>query len=505
MIKKRAIMVMYDSLNLHMLKTYGCDWTITPNFLRLAERSVQFERNYVCSMPCMPARRELHTGRANFLHRSWGPIEPYDDSMPEILKNNGIYTHLVSDHLHYWEDGGATYHTRYSSWEISRGQEGDFWKADLSYVYHRDSVFDSKKEWLRKPAHLRHITQDAINRNFMDAENKTSQAVTFQNGIDFIIRNQGEDRWFLQIETFDPHEPFYTLPSDRQLYPNHFHGDEEKEADWPPYAPATESGETIEHVRYHYASLLSKCDRYLGKILDLMDEYHMWEDTMLIVNTDHGFLLGEHGYWGKSAMPVYEEIAHIPLYIYDPARRDKVGLKRYALTQTIDLAPTVLDYFDVEIPGNMLGHALGSVIDDDAPVRDYAAFGYFGSQINITDGRYMYMHSAQYPEMPMYEYTLMPTHMRNFFSNAELLNMELSEPFTFTKGLKLMKTPGRPLTGDSNSFGTVLYDLEDDNSKDILEDNPLIAAKMRAAIVEFLYENDAPPEIYARMGLDRQQ
>ena len=143
----RAIMVMYDSLNRAMLEPYGCDWTKTPNFLRLARRSVQFDSCYVGSMPCMPARRELHTGRPNFLHRSWGPMEPYDDSMPEILKKNGVYTHLVSDHQHYWEDGGATYHTRYSSWEISRGQEGDPWKADLGYKFNKNTVFVHTLRW----------------------------------------------------------------------------------------------------------------------------------------------------------------------------------------------------------------------------------------------------------------------------------------------------------------------------------------------------------------------
>lgn len=143
----RAIMVMYDSLNREMLQPYGCDWTYTPNFLRLAERCVQFENSFVGSLPCMPARRELHTGRMNFLHRSWGPMEPFDDSMPEILKQNGIYTHLVSDHHHYWEDGGATYHGRYSSWEASRGQEGDKWIADLRVKLDTEcygSVFEGK-------------------------------------------------------------------------------------------------------------------------------------------------------------------------------------------------------------------------------------------------------------------------------------------------------------------------------------------------------------------------
>ena len=83
-------MVMYDSLCRRYLPNYGCDFTSMPNFERLSEKTVTFDNCYVGSMPCMPARREIHTGRYNFLHRSWGPIEPYDDSMPEILKQNGV-------------------------------------------------------------------------------------------------------------------------------------------------------------------------------------------------------------------------------------------------------------------------------------------------------------------------------------------------------------------------------------------------------------------------------
>ncbi len=68
----KAIMVMYDSLDKHFLQCYGCKWTHTPNFNRLAGKSVRFDNFYVGSMPCMPARRELHTGRYGMLHRDWG-------------------------------------------------------------------------------------------------------------------------------------------------------------------------------------------------------------------------------------------------------------------------------------------------------------------------------------------------------------------------------------------------------------------------------------------------
>lgn len=62
----KAIMVMYDSLHRHMLPNDGCDWTLAPNFRRLGERAITFDDHYVGSMPCMPARRELDTGRHNF-------------------------------------------------------------------------------------------------------------------------------------------------------------------------------------------------------------------------------------------------------------------------------------------------------------------------------------------------------------------------------------------------------------------------------------------------------
>lgn len=500
----RAIMVMYDSLNRHYLSTYGCDWTLTPNFERLARKSVQFENCWVGSMPCMPARRELHTGRLNFFHRSWGPIEPFDDSMPEILKNHGIYTHLVSDHMHYWEDGGATYHTRYSSWEVSRGQEGDPWIADLSAdmgMDHYRSVFKNKEESMKRPHHRRGALQDRLNRREMNTEEKTSQAVTFASGLEFINRNHGEDNWFLQIETFDPHEPFYTLPEDKALYPHTFVGDADCDDDWPPYAPVKEDAETVRHVRCNYAALVSKCDRYLGKVLNLMDKYDMWKDTMLIVNTDHGFLLGEHDWWGKSAMPVYEEIAHIPLYIYDPRCPESAGQKRYALTQTIDLAPTLLDFFGLEPTKDMEGKPLRSVISADEKIRDYALFGYFGSQINITDGKYLYMHSAEQPELPLYQYTLMPTHMRSMFSMGELCRADLAGPFSFTKGVPVLKVPGRPMNGNSNAFGSMLFDLEKDNAESILEQSPEIVAEMKKQIGNYMRQNDAPEEYYERMGI----
>lgn len=106
-----------------------------------------------------------------------------------------------------------------------------------------------------------------------------------------------------------------------------------------------ESDEAVEHIRCRYRSLVSMCDRNLGRILDLMDEHDLWRDTMLIVGTDHGFLLGEHGWWAKNQMPYYNEVANNPLFIWDP-RSGVKGERRQALVQMIDWAPTLYDFFN---------------------------------------------------------------------------------------------------------------------------------------------------------------
>ncbi len=484
----KTIMLMFDSLNRNMLSSYGCDWTHTPNFMRLAQKAVTFDSSFVGSMPCMPARRELHTGRINFLHRSWGPLEPFDDSMPEILKKTGTYTHLVSDHYHYWEDGGSTYHQRYNSWENVRGQEGDHWKA-----------------FVRDPQEPEHIgqawRQDIINRQYMDKEEKQPQSEVFRLGFEFLDVNRKEDNWFLHLETFDPHEPFFAMQHYKDLYPHSYDG---PQFDWPPYHWVTESPSAVEHCRNEYAALVSMCDRNLGRLMDYMDQHDMWQDTMLIVNTDHGFLLGEHECWAKCVHPFYNEIAHTPFFVWDPRHPDTSGQRRQSLVQTIDIAPTILGFFNQHIPCDMKGKDLEVVIAQDKKVHEAVLFGLHGAQINITDGRYVYMRAPVADNRPLYEYTLMPAHMRQMFSLEELRSTTLASPFTFTKRVPVMRIdaiPGFELDGGRSIYTNMLFDLHADPG----QKNPLqeqrIEARMIKLMIDLMKENDSPEEQYERVGL----
>ena len=496
----KAILLMFDSLNRHMLPAYGCDWVHAPNFSRLADRSVTFDRAYVGSMPCMPARRELHTGRYNFLHRSWGPLEPFDDSMPELLKARGVHTHLASDHYHYWEEGGCTYHTRYSSWECVRGQEGDPWKGDLG----RPDIPEPNPGMRGAMGR-----QDWVNRSYLREEADFTQARTFALGLDYIRANHDHDDWFLHLETFDPHEPYFVPERFKALYDYDF---SRFPLDWPEYrAVRPGEEELVTHFRFLNAALISMCDHYLGQVLDAMDRYGLWKDTLLIVNTDHGFLLGEHDWWAKCVNPFYEEVAHTPLFVWDP-RAGTAGERRSSLVQTIDLPATILEYFGVDRPADMQGVPLAGVLAADRPVREAALFGMHGAHVNVTDGRHVYMRApASADNAPLYNYTHMPTHMRRTFPVEEMRTVELAGPFSFTKGCRLMRIDANAVrnsgaTGHIRSpayeFGNLLFDLQrDPRQLEPIRDGA-VEARMLEQLVALMRANDAPPEQYRRLGLE---
>lgn len=500
----KTVFVLFDSLNRHMLGAYGGKRIPTPNFDRLAARSVTFDRHYVGSLPCMPARRDMLTGRLTFLHRSWGPLEPFDNAFPEILHQAGIYSHLVTDHFHYWEDGGATYHNRYDSYEFVRGQEGDPWKAmvqphweRLREKYHPRQFSDGLRTYFRN---------NIVNREFIKEEKDFPSVQCFAHGFEFLERNRDADGWLLQIETFDPHEPFVAPARFKKPFETGWNG---PIRDWPRYGRVDELPAECEELRANYYAVVALCDSLLGELLDDFDKHDMWKDTALIVTTDHGFLLGEHDFWAKNRMNMYEEIVHIPLFIHDPRAPGFAGSRTSALTQSIDLAPTFLDLFGLPRAAEMEGRSLVNA-RSGASSREGALFGYFGGAVNVTDGRYTYhRYPPDIPSQKIYQYTLMPTHIFDPFSPEELSKASLSEPFPFTKGAKLLKVPVIDRSPMYNVYGpgcliendTRLYDTETDPGQDRPLVNAAQEARLKRLMAGLMQANEAPPEAFDRIEL----
>jgi len=417
------------------------------------------------------------------LHTSWGPLEPFDISMPQMLQDNGIHTHLASDHYHYWEDGGATYHCRYTTWEAFRGQEGDPYHGDL-HVPKLPPLVGKTTGKL--------FLQDQINRKYVHNEEDYSLVQTVNAGIRFLETNYDRNNWFLQVEAFDPHEPYVVPDEYKNLYPDDYEG---PDFEWPRYEPS--SGYSIaeqKRLRRNYMALVTMCDRHLGRILDTFDRLNLWEDTMLIVNTDHGFLLGEHQWFGKNIMPVYQEIANIPLFIYDP-RLKLHGERRTALVQTIDLAPTLLEYFGLPIPKEMLGKPLFETIKCDKAIREAGLFGRHGEYLCVTDGNYVYMRAPRTQEKE--NYTVMPSTM---FSLEPLKHWEPFSGFSFLRGASVMRFF---INSGSSSVGKpdLLFCLQNDPDELHPIHDEAIEATMQKHMLKLMVENEAPEYLYRVLDL----
>lgn len=506
----RTIFCLFDLLNRAALGCYGGEDIPTPNFDRFSARAVTYDNHFVGSLPCMPARRDLHTGRLNFMHRSWGPLEPFDNSYPEILKDRGVYPHLVTDHNHYFEDGGATYHTRFASFDFIRGQENDAWKAMVQPPLDRfREKMDPKSYDLSGDGGLadpgRHRMQYVINRDHMEDEADMPGPKCFEAGLEFLDANRDADDWLLHIECFDPHEPFHAPERFKKMFDTGWTG---KILDWPHYAKVQESKEEIDEIRANYAALVAMCDAYFGDLLDYMDKHDMWKDTALVLTTDHGLLLSEHDWWGKNLQPYYREISHIPLIVHDPRNARLAGTRNSQITRTYDLMPTILDLHDAPVPSEVQGKSiLSKPVGND---QIYAVFAMFGGPMGITDGEYDYfLYPKDIKALGLHEYTLMPMHIRSRMTPNELATAELDRTFGFTKGAPVLRidaltTARRIPCVDGAQFqdvGTRLYHTKEDPGQLNPIEDPAIEERMVTALLRILAEHEAPSDFYEWFGI----
>jgi arylsulfatase A-like enzyme len=512
----KTIFVLFDSLNRSAIGAYGGTAIKTPNFDRFARRAMVFDRHYVGSLPCMPARRDMHTGRLNFLHRSWGPLEPYDNSYARLLSQAGTYTHIVSDHLHYFEEGGSGYVNAFDSWNFVRGQEYDPLKVMVMPPVDRlREQFDSRHYPLDELPTDRPTTRGnvseiawrrsrgAVNSLHMEDEADWPTAKCFESAFDFLETNGNTDQWFLQLECFDPHEPFRAPERFRNAYQA---GRGAKILDWPVYEQVTNSSDEIAEIRGNYAALTAMCDEHFGRLLDWMDATDSWEDTCVVLTTDHGFLLGEHEWWGKNKMPYYEEISHIPLMIAHPTGTSG---RHDGLTQTTDLMPTFLELSGVEVPPEVTGHSLLPALSGGKVGRESAVLGMFAGPLCLTDGRYTYY---LYPNSETAEglahYTLAPSHIDRSFDPKELAAAQLTEPMPFTKGAPVLRIPASASIAEAGFEASArrpsaspLFDLENDPGQLCPIEDEVVKARLRQAAFQHLTEHHAPPEIFAHYGL----
>lgn len=492
----KTILILMDTLNRHMLKSYcpGAE-AITPNIDRLARRCMIFDNHYIASAPCMPARRDILTGRVNFLERGWGPIEPFDRTLPQALKEKGIFSHIVTDHCHYAELGGEGYLQQYSTWDMIRGQETDVWASQVKEPdYPKHYIGRVGREYQCNRQHFQ-----------TDADYPTPR--TFASATKWLQDNKGADNYFLQVEVFDPHEPFDATEEFRAMYPDSF----DTFYEWPRYDSLgkDETPEALEHLRHQYCATLSMADKWLGKLLDEMDAQNLWEDTLVIFTSDHGHLLGEHNATGKNRFHAWNEMSRIPLFVHLPGGKG-AGERINALTQNIDIMPTLLDFYRVEYDRSRIhGKSWMPLFDGAERIRDYAIYGWFGKPVNITDGRYTYFRAPATAENePLYQYYAMPVTFRGYLGGEgmeeEVLSVGRYLSWTDMPVYRLnqgLLQRGRERDEIPEIYQSRLFDVSVDPGQLCALQDPELEERLIRALIRTMEEHDAPREQYVRLGL----
>ena len=144
-------------------------------------------------------------------------------------------------------------------------------------------------------------------------------------------------------------------------------------------------------------------------------------------------------------MNLYEEVAHIPLFVHDPRHPSRRAHAAPALTQSIDIAPTFLDLFGVPRAAEMDGLSLLDMRGGRRPRATRVLFGYFGGAVNVTDGRYTYhRYPADLKSQEIYQYTLMPTHIFEPFSRGGAVAGEPGRAVPVHQGREAAEGAGDP-------------------------------------------------------------
>lgn len=505
----RSILFLSDSVNRRFLKLYQESGLFLPNMERLVRCSAVFDNHWAASAPCMPARRDIMTGRINFLERNWGPIEPYDHTLPQVLRSRHITSNIITDHYHYFEIGGENYCQMFDSWQLVRGQEWD--------------PCVTRPESGQIPPHYGKMhPQYWCNRNqFKDYADSYPSAIVMKKAAQWLEENHSRDDFFLWVEPFDPHEPFEVPEEYLKAVGDTYDGPMYM---WPEYKTVDAAQiprEALVHVRRRYAALLMMTDYYLGGIFDVMDRYHMWDDTAFFYTTDHGYMLGEHGFMAKNYMPAYNEVFHIPLIAYLPGMNLN-GRRVSALTSNIDIMPTLMEYYgisDSACRNKLHGKSLLPLLrEETGEIHDGILYGYFGKQVNVTDGHYTYFRAPNEENRPLNLYTGMPTDIRAYFDADKISDFGkvTAGPYLSWTDFPVFRIPVDVVTekddkvlrydrlNDLDGF-EMLFNLENDyqQKENLIEKEPDTVRRMEELLTRCLECFDAPDEQYIRLRLEQ--
>lgn len=301
-------------------------WLETPSLDRLLREGVRFENAFVTNSLCSPSRACFLTGRYNHLNGIANNFTEFDTNTPTwatALRAAGYRTGFVGK----WHMGSQ------------KGQRPgfDYSASFIGHARYVDAPFEINGE-------------TTATKGWVD-DVSTGYAEQF-------IKDAGDRSWALAVCFKTPHGPTEPPARTAAKYPDVgarpvANVGAKPPFPWPTHTPTPRADGTLP-VNTNYFRCLTAMDDCVGRLLKLLDDLKLADDTMVVFAGDNGYYFAEHGLGDKRS--AYEESLRIPLLLRYP-RAGLAGRTLPGLALNIDLAPTWLDYAGVRIPADMQGRS----------------------------------------------------------------------------------------------------------------------------------------------------
>ena len=394
------ILVVFDSLRKDCLGLYGAQppWgkVHTPNLDALAEESLVLTHAFPESLPTLPTRRALYTGRrvypfsrgdfrlkGDFVGApGWGPIPEDEPTLAEMLGEYGYRTALVADVYHMFKPS-KNYWRGFDQWTFLRGQEIDRQRSgprpsqvEIDYWLPREA---------QTPHRIEFLIQCLMNMHDRTTEEDYFNARVMIESVRWLEQNPDAERFFLVVESFDPHEPWFVPEHYRRMYDPSDGPEQVLSA----YADTDSlpSG-LLKRTQANYSGLVTMCDRWFRYLYDSMNALGLLDNTMVIVTSDHGHSIGDKGYMGKRGYPSSREVYDVPLMIRHP-KGIGAGKRSDALVQHTDISAMILETAGVTPPERIDGRSFWQAALCGESIRDHVTVGW-GTAMTVTDERWWF-------------------------------------------------------------------------------------------------------------------
>jgi len=406
-----VIVIMLDSLRKDHVGCYGNDWIHTPNLDKFAEESVVFTRAFPEALPTIPVRRAMHTGMRTFPNKGyvprkgdnvkipgWEPIPEDQVTMSEIFRHERYLTALFCSTYHMFKPS-MNFHRGFTHWEWIRGQEHDPYRTPL-----RGDIEDLKN----LPCDLAFgcvghgLDHCLANMQGWRGEEDWFPARTFGKAIEWLERNRDAENFLLVADEFDPHEPWCAPKPILDMYfdTEKYEGRRIINTHGGPYK--FREGE-LEYTRAQYAGEVTLVDKYVGKLLDKIKELGFWENSIIMILSDHGHPIMDHGILHKvPPLCLHPELTDLVYMVYHPDK-EYAGTTCDAYVSTHDVAPTLLALAGIQSPVKMEGRNVWEWVTGEKEDRREYITSIYGGYVWCRDEEYAYIANLDGGDARLYD------------------------------------------------------------------------------------------------------